>query len=125
MIQNNDIQLRVTIKDEDGVAFTISALNALEFYVYRLENNNKVLIATYKKSNTGVYGITTITDASGIVEIVLNREKTRTLTTGKIYLETRIQLTATSAFISSLQNLGATGIEIDTNVTSANPDSLI
>jgi hypothetical protein len=125
MVQNNDIQLRVTIKDEDGVAFTISALNALEFYVYRLENNNKVLIATYKKSNTGVYGITTITDASGIVEIVLNREKTRTLTTGKIYLETRIQLTATSAFISSLQNLGATGIEIDTNVTSANPDSLI
>lgn len=125
MVQNNDIQLRVTIKDEDGVAFTISALNALEFYVYRLENNKKILIATYKKSNTGIYGITTITDASGIVEIVINREKTRDIPNQKLYLETRIRLTASSAFINSLQNLGVNETEIDLNKTSANPDSLL
>lgn len=124
MVQNNDIQLRVTITDEDGVAFTISTLNALEFYVYRLENNAKVLIATYKKSNTGIYGITTITDGSGIVEIILNREKTRSLPNQKLYLETRVRITAGSEFINSLQNLGINGTEIDTNQTSANPDSL-
>ncbi len=125
MIQNNDIQLRITLTDEDGVAFTISALNALEFYVYRLENNKKVLISTHKKSNTGIYGITTITDGSGIVEIILNREKTRQIPNQKLYLETRIQLTATSAFINSLQNLGVNGTEIDLSETSANPDSLL
>lgn len=124
MVQNNDIQVRLTIKDEDGVAFNISALNAYEVYAYYLEGNVKKLFATYKNSNTGLYDITVIDAANGIIEIILNREKTRTLTTGKIYLETRIRIAATSAFISSLQNLGATGIEIDTNVTSANPDSL-
>jgi hypothetical protein len=124
MVQNNDIQVRITLKDEDGVAFTISALNALEFYAYRLDNNQKVLIATYKKSNTGVYGITTITDGSGIVEIILNREKTRNLPNGIVYLETRIQLSASSEFISSLQNLGVNGTQIDTTTTSANPNSL-
>lgn len=125
MVQNNDIQLRVTITDEDGVAFTISTLNALEFYVYSLENNTKVLIATYKKSNTGLYDVTTIDDVNGIVEIVLNREKTRTLPNAKIYLETRIQITAGATFINSLQNLGVNGTEIDTNLTSANPNSLL
>lgn len=124
MVQNNDIQVRLTIKDEDGVAFNISALNAYEVYAYYLEGNVKKLFATYKNSNTGLYDITVIDAANGIIEIILNREKTRTLTTGKIYLETRIRITASSAFISSLQNLGATGIEIDINETSANPNSL-
>lgn len=124
MIQNNDIQVRLTIKDEDGVAFNISALNAYEVYAYYLEGNVKKLFATYKNSNTGLYDITVIDAANGIIEIILNREKTRTLTTGKIYLETRIRITASSAFISSLQNLGATGIEVDINETSANPNSL-
>lgn len=77
------------------------------------------------KSNTGIYGITTITDASGIVEIVINREKTRDIPNQKLYLETRIRLTASSAFINSLQNLGVNETEIDLNKTSANPDSLL
>lgn len=124
MVQNNDIQVRITIKDEAGVAYNISALNACEVYAYRLSGNEKVLIATYKISNTGLYDITVIDAANGIIEIILNREKTRTIPDGKVYLETRIRITATSAFISSLQNLGATGIEIDTNATSANPNSL-
>lgn len=125
MLQNNDIQIRITLTDEAGTPFVISALNALELYAYRLDSKNeKIEVATYKKSNAGVYGITTINDATGIVEIVLNREKTRNLPAGIVYLEPRIQIAASSEFISSLQNLGAIGIAIDTNYTSANPNSL-
>lgn len=124
MNQNNDIQLRVTITDEDSTPFVISSLNALEIYLYRIDNLKKILVATYKKSDTGIYGISTINDTLGVVEIIINREKTRTLPAGKLYLETRIQLTAGSEFIDSLQNLGASGIEIDINETSANPNSL-
>lgn len=124
MIQNNDIQVRITLTDDIAVPFVISALNALEFYAYRMDGVKKIEIATYKKSNTGIYGITTVDDANGIVDIVLNREKTRELPTGQVYLETRIQLTATSEFISSLQNLGANGTAVDINNTSANPNSL-
>lgn len=124
MVQNNDIQVRITIKDEAGVAYNITALNACEVYAYYLDGIDKKLFATYKISNTGLYHITVIDATNGIIEIILNREKTRLLTTGKIYLETRIRITATSAFISSLQNLGTTGVEIDTNETSANPNSL-
>lgn len=126
MIQSNDITLRATLTDEDGTPFVISSLNALELYVYRLENNKKILIATFKKSNTGLFGITTITDASGIVEVVIGREKTREIPANtKIYIEPRIQLTASSEYKDNLENLGAAGVEIDTNQTSANPDSLI
>lgn len=124
MIQNNDIQVRITLTDDIAVPFVISALNALEFYAYRMDGVKKIEIATYKKSNTGIYGITTVDDANGIVDIVLNREKTRELPMGQVYLETRIQLTATSEFISSLQNLGANGTAVDINNTSANPNSL-
>lgn len=124
MNQNNDIQLRVTITDEDSTPFVISSLNALEIYLYRIDNLKKILVATYKKSDTGIYGISTINDTLGVVEIIINREKTRTLPAGKLYLETRIQLTASSEFINSLQNLGTGGIEIDINETSANPNSL-
>lgn len=124
MIQNNDIQIRITLTDDTGMAFVISALNALELYAYRLDGVKKIEIATFKKSNTGIYGITTVNDANGIVDIILNREKTRELPSTIVYIEPRIQLTATSDFINSLQNLGASGIKIDLNETSANPNSL-
>lgn len=125
MIQNNDITLRITVTDDGGTPFTISALNALEFYVYRNENNKKILIATFKSTNTGIYGITTITDNAGLVEIVLGREKTREIpANAKIYVETRLQLSASAEYKDSLENLGGAGVEIDLSQSSANPDSL-
>lgn len=125
MIQNNDITLRITVTDDGGTPFTISALNALEFYVYRNENNKKILIATFKSTNTGIYGITTITDNAGVVEIVLGREKTREIpANAKIYVETRLQLSASAEYKDSLENLGGAGVEIDLSQSSANPDSL-
>lgn len=125
MIQNDDIQARLTITDSAGVALTISALNALEVYLYELVKGLKVLKATYKKGNTGLYGITTVTDAAGIVDIFINRQLTRTLSTGKLYLETKVQLNASASFISSLQNVGSLGIEIDTVEMTANNNTLL
>lgn len=125
MIGNDDIQVQVTIKDGVGVALTISALNAVEIYIYVMVKGVKTLKATYKKGNTGYYGIATINDADGIVEIILNRQLTRGLPDGKVYLETKVQLSASSSFISSLQNLGAPGVEIDTNQMTANNNTLL
>lgn len=125
MIQNDDIQARLTITDSAGTPLTISALNALEVYLYELVRGEKSLKATYKKGNTGLYGITTVTDASGIVDIFINRQLTRTLSTGKLYLEVKVQLSASSSFISSLQNIGSSGVEIDVVEATANNNTLL
>lgn len=123
MIQNSDIKVRLTLTDGTN-PYTISALNAYEVYAYHVYNGVKTLFATYKNTNTGIYGIVVNDSANGKIDIVLNREKTRTLAEGKIYLEVRVQLSVGSEFIASKQNVGATGIEIDTNYISANPNSL-
>lgn len=125
MIQNDDIQARITITDSASVAIVISSLNALEIYLYELVKGEKALRATYKKGNTGLYKITTYDDANGIVDIIINRQMTRTLTTGKLYLETKAQFNASSDFISSLQNVGAAGVEIDLVEKTANANTLI
>jgi len=125
MIQNDDIQARVTITDNSGNPIVISSLNALEIYIYELIKGEKSLKATYKKGNAGLYKITTYDDANGVVDIIINRQMTRTLTTGKLYLETKAQFNATSDFISSLQNIGSTGVEIDLVEKTANANSLI
>ena len=124
MVQNNDIKVRATLTDGTN-PYTISALNNYELYVYSVFINDKKLIATYKMGNTGVYGITIFDDVNGKVDFVINREMTRKLPDGtKLYLETRVQITAGSEFISSLQNLGANGVLIDTIISSANSSSL-
>lgn len=125
MIQNDDIKVRVTVKDSAGSPLTISALNALEIYLYVLSNGLKELKATYAKGNTGLYAITTFDDANGIVDIVINRQLTRTLPDGKLFLETKVRLSAGSEFISSLQNVGSIGVEIDTVEMTANNTRLL
>lgn len=125
MIQNDDIQARITITDSAGTPLTISALNALEVYLYELVKGLKVLKATYVLGNAGLYGIETYDDANGIVDIFINRQLTRTLSTGKLYLETKVRLTASSSFISSVQNIGSTGVEIDTVEMTANNNTLL
>ena len=123
MVQNNDIKVRLTLTDGTN-AYTISALSDYEVYLYSLLGKDKTLLGTYKKSNTGVYGIDVYDDAAGQIDIVVNREMTRNAPTGKLYAEVRIRISAGSEFISSLQNLGSTGVEIDTILASANTKSL-
>jgi hypothetical protein len=127
MIQNDDIKVRVTISDSAGVPLTISALNAVEIYLYTINQNTgaKEIKATYRNTGTGLYEITTFDDANGIVEFVINRQLTRTLPDGKLYLETKVRLSAGSEFISSVQNIGAKGVEIDTIEMTANKNTLL
>ena len=125
MIQNDDIKIELTIRDSAGTPLTISALNALEVYLYTLVKGVKELKATYRNGNTGLYGMEVTDDAGGVVEIVINRQLTRALPDGKLYLETKVQLNAGSEFISSLQNVGSPGIEIDTIEMTANKNTLL
>lgn len=124
MVQNNDIKVRATLTDGTN-PYVISALNNYELYVYSVSGNNKKLLASYKKSNTGIYSILVFNDALGKIDIVINRQLTRYLPNGtSLYLESRVRVTAGSEFISSIQNIGSNGILITTLNSSANPDSL-
>lgn len=123
MVQNNDIKVRLTLTDGTN-AYAISALNDYEVYLYNLTGKDKTLLATYKKSNTGVYGIAVYDDAAGQIDIVINREVTKNAPSGKLYAEVRIRISAGSEFISSYQNLGSTGVEIDTLLATANKNTM-
>jgi hypothetical protein len=124
IVQNSDITVRLTLTDGTN-AYAISALNDYEVYTYVLSGKEKTLIATYKKSNAGKYGISVYDDAAGQIDIVLHRQDTKNAPSGKMYAEVRIRITATSDFVSSVQNLGATGVELGDIQTTANKNSLL
>lgn len=124
MVQNSDIKVRLTLTDGTN-PYVISALNDYEVYTYVLNGKDKTLIATYKKSNTGKYGIDVYDPLTGKIDIIVHRQDTKNAPSGKIYAEVRIRITADSAYVSSVQNLGATGIEIGTIETTANKNTLL
>src|SRR5687767_4936909 len=106
IVQNTDTTVRITLKDSAGAAIATTSLSAYEVYVYRIEVNEKILIKTFKSTNTGIYGITVNDAATGKIDIILNREMMRNVPAGKIYAEVRLRKTAAATFISSLQNFG-------------------
>ncbi len=125
MIQNSDIKVRLTLQDSEANPYVINDLNDYEVYVYnKPTGENKKLLATYRKDDTGAYAIDVYDSANGKIDIVINRQLTRFIPDGKLYAEVRVQLNAGSEFINSLQNAGANGVLIDTMVSSANPNSL-
>lgn len=124
MVQNNDIQLRFTLVDIANTAYIIDNLANVEIYVYQLDKfNNKLLKATFKKSNTGIYNIAVADSANGVVSFIINRELSRQFSVGKVYAEVRIGITGGS-WIASRQNTGLTGNEIFEVYSTANPNSL-
>ena len=125
IVQNTDTLVRITLKDSDGVAIDLSTLSDYEIYVYRKEGNDKILIKTFKSSNTGFYGIVVNDAPTAKVDIILNREMMNTVPAGKIYAEVRLRKIVTSEFISSSQNLGENELEIGEVVTSSNITSLL
>jgi hypothetical protein len=125
VIQNTDTTVRFTLKDSAGVAIAISSLSAYEIYVYRIFNNQKIIVASYKDSNTGIYDIVVNDGPNGKIDIILNREITSKTEPSKLYAEVRIRKTATSAFISSLQNLGEEGMLIGELKSTINSNSLL
>lgn len=123
IVQNSDTEIEFTLTD-GTTAYVINNLNAYEVYIYNVTVTDKILLATFKNTNTGVYAIEVASSATGKIRVILNREMTRNLASGKVFAEIRIRVTADAEFISSRQNLGITGIEIATAQTSANPNSL-
>lgn len=117
MVQNSDIQLKMTVLDSNGAAIDPAKVSDYEFYVYRMNGNEKVLLGTYKKSNTGLYGVTY--DAVGdTYTIIINRELTSIIPNGKIYIESLFQLTDAS-FIGGVRNYSSTANFVTTIETSA------
>lgn len=124
MVQNNDIQFRITLTDVANDVYIIDNLANVEFYVYQLDKfNNKLLKATFKKSNTGIYTINVADSANGVVSFIINRELSRQFEVGKVYLEVRLGV-ADGGYISSRQNAGTTAIELFEVYATANPNTL-
>lgn len=124
MIQGEDIQVRFTLTS-GGVAIQPSTLDAYSVNVYYLDAFGvKVNLATYKSTNTGLYDIVVFNNTLGKIDIIINRELTRTITGNKIYAEVFIRATASSEFILSKSVNGQSSIFICDFFTSANSSAV-
>lgn len=124
MLPNTDNKYRFKITS-NGVALPINSINDYHVYIYSLSGNDKILLAVYKKNNTGQFAIGIDVTLSNAITIVVSRELTRGLVTGSIYAEVMVRLTATSDFVNSVMNNGTTGIVIDKVEVSANPNGML
>jgi hypothetical protein len=123
-IQGEDIQVRLTLTDGTS-PIAPSTLDAYSVSVYYLnEFNDKINLATYKSSNTGLYDIVVFSDVNGEIDIIINRELTKTITSGKLYAEVFTRTTATSEFISSKSINGVNAVFICDFYTSSNSSAL-
>lgn len=71
--RSSDSRVRFTVTGSDGTPIVISTLNDLDIYIYQ---KPKKVIQQWNK-NAGE--ITTITDAAGLVEVLLDRANTQFL----------------------------------------------
>ena len=123
-IQGEDIQVRLTITDGTN-PIAPSTLDAYSVSVYYIDAiGDKQNLATYKSSNTGLYDIVVFSDVDGQIDIIVNRELTKTITSGKLYAEVFIKETATSEFIASKSVNGVNAIFLCNFYTSANSSAL-
>lgn len=123
-IQGEDIKVRLTLTDGTSPILP-STLNAYSVSVYYIDAfGDKQNLATYKSSNTGLYDIVVFSDADGEIDIIINRELTKTITSGKLYAEVFTKATATSEYIASFSVNGVNAIFICDFYTSANSSAL-
>lgn len=123
-IQGEDIQVRLTLTDGTS-AIAPSTLDAYSVNVYYLDSFGvKQNLATYKSTNTGLYDIVVFSDALGKIDIIINRELTKTITGSKLYAEVFIKETASSEFILSKSVNGTSSIFICDFYTSANSSAI-
>lgn len=124
MIQGTDIKVRFTITDGTN-AIPPSTLDAYAINIYYFnEFGDKVNVATYKSTNTTFYDIVVYNDATGKVDIVINRELTKTIKKGIVYGEVFIKETSTSEFIAAKSVNGVSSINLFTMETSSNVEAL-
>lgn len=123
MVQNSDITLTLTLKTSAGVNIDPTDINDYEFFIYYLNGNDKALLATYKKSNSGLYGITYDAIADTYT-IIINRELTAIMPSKTIYIESLVQLIDATG-IGGFKNISSTANLVTTMVSSANPKQLL
>lgn len=123
-LQGEDIQVRLTLTDGTN-AIPPSTLDAYSVNVYYLDAFGvKQNLATYKSTNTGLYDIVVFSDALGKIDIIINRELTKTITGSKLYAEVFIKETASSEFILSKSVNGTSAIFLCDFVLSSNSSAI-
>lgn len=123
-LQGEDIQVRLTLTDGTS-AIPPSTLDAYSVNVYYLDAFGvKQNLATYKSTNTGLYDIVVFSDALGKIDIIINRELTKTITGSKLYAEVFIKETASSEFILSKSVNGTSAIFLCDFVLSSNSSAI-
>jgi hypothetical protein len=123
-LQGEDIQVRLTLTDGTNL-IQPSTLDAYSVNVYYLDHfGAKQNLATYKSTNTGLYDIVVFSDSLGKIDIIINRELTKTITGSKLYAEVFIKETASSEFILSKSVNGTSEIFICNFVLSSNSSAV-
>lgn len=126
VLQGTDVTRRdFTIKDSTGVTVNIADINDYHIYVYSLTNGLKKNLLTFKKTPVASTDKQIIVVNTTTIGFIVDRNYTKTAKPGKLYAEIEIQMTATSDYVSSLQNSGADAYEICEIIQSANPTELI
>jgi len=116
--QGVDITQRTfVVNDSNGDPIAVASMNDYAINVYQVVNGRKVHRQSYTKNGTGEND-TQVVDSTTIGFIV-TRNHTRAMLPGLLYAEIRVQLTAASDYISSLQNNGAVGYEVAEIVESS------
>ena len=124
ILKGTDVTMRTfNVKDSAGTTIDIADINDYNIYVYQLANNVKTHLFTFRKTPVGTDKQIEVVDTTTI-GFVVDRTQTVECNTGKLYAEIEVQLTATSEYISSLQNSAGDGYVICNIVESANPLAL-
>lgn len=123
-IQGEDIQVRFTLTDGTN-PIPPSTLNAYSINVYYVDALGvKIPISTYKSTNTTLYNIVVFSDAAGQVDIIINRELTKTIGSGKVYAEVYTKATASAQYILSKSVNGTGSIYLFDMETSSNSSAV-
>lgn len=119
VMQGNDVAMRTfNIQDSNGSNILIANINDYNIYVYSLDNGEKKNKLIFRKTpGTGEKQIIVVDTTT--IGFVVDRNYTKTAKPGKLYAEIEVQISAGSAYISSLQNSGYDGYAICEIVQSA------
>jgi len=89
IFRGQDQAIRITLKDKDGASVNLATLDGYIVYLYNKEGKE---IAKFSKNVIAGFGtITEITPASGIFEVKLESETSKTSPIGKVFVEVKVE----------------------------------
>lgn len=125
ILKGTDVTMRTfQVKDSSGTLIPIADILDYNIYVYAIEDEGKVHQLTFRKTPVGDDKSIIVVDANTI-GFVVDREYTANAPIGYLYAEIEVQITATSSYISSKQNVGNDEYIICEIIESSNPKALI